>query len=184
MAFVQRIHDKLRCTLDANNPRNLSDDAIQALREWFAEEHITAQDVKQWASWNDAEGAFTRNLIDTDGTTYTLLLLCWNRGGASVIHDHASSHCFLKAIEGSVLEQTYALCPRTSEVAETARTVLPEQDASFINDARGLHKISNVSADLPAQTLHLYIPPYQECRVYDASTRTSSTSPMRMYQSK
>lgn len=37
------------------------------------------------------------------------MILCWNEGQSSAIHDHADSHCFLKVLKGSLLEVKYAM---------------------------------------------------------------------------
>lgn len=37
------------------------------------------------------------------------MILCWNEGQSSAIHDHADSHCFLKVLKGSLLEVKYKL---------------------------------------------------------------------------
>lgn len=37
------------------------------------------------------------------------MILCWNEGQSSAIHDHADSHCFLKVLQGSLMEVKYHL---------------------------------------------------------------------------
>jgi hypothetical protein len=50
-------------------------------------------DKKEWAKYAifDPSKNYTRNLIATDDETFTLLLLCWNAGKESPIHDHVST---------------------------------------------------------------------------------------------
>lgn len=55
----------------------------------------------------DSTRHYTRNLIATDNKTFTLLLLCWNPGRESPIHDHPCDGCWLKVLEGSVRECRY-----------------------------------------------------------------------------
>jgi cysteine dioxygenase len=49
-------------------------------------------DKKEWTKYAmfDPSKNYTRNLIATDDETFTLLLLCWNAGKESPIHDHVS----------------------------------------------------------------------------------------------
>ena len=48
---------------------------------------MTQEEWEPYAFW-DADKLYTRNLVSTDGESYTLLLLCWNPGKESPIHDH------------------------------------------------------------------------------------------------
>lgn len=35
------------------------------------------------------------------------MIICWNEGQSSTIHDHADSHCFMKVLKGSLTEIKY-----------------------------------------------------------------------------
>jgi cysteine dioxygenase len=48
-------------------------------------------------------------LIATDGATFSLMLLCWNPGKFSPIHDHPSDGCWLRVLEGAVQEVRYGM---------------------------------------------------------------------------
>lgn len=51
---------------------------------------------------------YTRNLVDAGNGKFNLMVLCWNLGNASPIHDHADSHCFMKMLSGELTEIRYA----------------------------------------------------------------------------
>jgi cysteine dioxygenase len=51
---------------------------------------------------------YTRNLVDAGNDRFNLMILCWNEGQSSAIHDHADSHCFLKVLKGELMEVKYA----------------------------------------------------------------------------
>ncbi|XP_038217650.1 cysteine dioxygenase type 1 [Zerene cesonia] len=53
---------------------------------------------------------------------------------------------------------------------ETGRTRLEVNDVCYINDALGLHRMENPSHVDGAVSLHLYCPPFDSCRVFDART--------------
>ena len=36
------------------------------------------------------------------------MIICWNEGQSSTIHDHADSHCFMKVLKGSLNEIKYS----------------------------------------------------------------------------
>lgn len=48
-------------------------------------------------------------------------------------------------------------------------------------DSLGLHRVENKSHVLPAVSLHLYIPPYDSCRVFDQRTGHAMTSNITFY---
>ncbi len=56
----------------------------------------------------ESEKKYTRNLIATDGERFTLMLLCWNGGKESPVHDHPCRGCWMRVCEGSVTETRYA----------------------------------------------------------------------------
>jgi cysteine dioxygenase len=109
---------------------------------------------------------YTRNLIATDGKTFTLMLLCWNNGQQSPIHDHAGSECWVKVVRGAAVEELFTY-PNSDEeeLVQTARNVHQEGSVCFMNDSIGLHRIANASQDEPLVTLHCYSPPFDTCKV-------------------
>lgn len=36
------------------------------------------------------------------------MILCWNEGQSSQIHDHSDSHCFMKILKGGLTEVKYS----------------------------------------------------------------------------
>lgn len=50
------------------------------------------------------------------------------------------------------------------------RTRMEINDVCYINDALGLHRVENPSHVDGAVSLHLYCPPFDSCRVFDART--------------
>ncbi|XP_049882847.1 cysteine dioxygenase [Pectinophora gossypiella] len=53
---------------------------------------------------------------------------------------------------------------------EIGRTQLEVNDVCYINDALGLHRMENPSHVDGCVSLHLYCPPFDSCRVFDART--------------
>mmetsp|Transcript_23131 Transcript_23131/g.49957 ORF Transcript_23131/g.49957 Transcript_23131/m.49957 type:complete len:237 (+) Transcript_23131:1574-2284(+) len=64
--------------------RGTKDDPVNAL---FSRLDLTLGEWKKYAMFESKKN-YTRNLIATDDETFTLLLLCWNPGKESPIHDH------------------------------------------------------------------------------------------------
>jgi len=127
---------------------------------------------------------YTRNLIATDRATYTLLLLCWNPGQYSPIHDHPCDGCWMRVLHGRVRECRYK-SSRDDEpdngsgggLVCTSDTTASAGDLVFIQDRLGYHKVGNPDPTQPAFTLHLYSPPIDRCRIWlDAEKDCSSST--------
>ncbi|KAJ0170145.1 hypothetical protein K1T71_014073 [Dendrolimus kikuchii] len=56
------------------------------------------------------------------------------------------------------------------DMNEIGRTRLEVDDVCYINDSLGLHRMENPSHVDGAVSLHLYSPPFDSCRVFDART--------------
>jgi cysteine dioxygenase len=55
----------------------------------------------------DSSRAYTRNLVDNCNGKSNLLILVWNPGKSSPIHDHANAHCVMKILKGTLKETLY-----------------------------------------------------------------------------
>lgn len=58
---------------------------------------LESADVAPYAFW-DPDKLYTRNLMASDGKNFTILLLCWNPGKESPIHDHPCEGCWVKTV--------------------------------------------------------------------------------------
>jgi cysteine dioxygenase len=113
----------------------------------------------------DAEKPYTRNLVATDHKNYTLLLLCWNPGKESKIHNHPCDGCFIKALAGCIKETKFSVDAKTTSISLSGVKFFCENQVSYMSDDIGLHKIGNPNKDIGAVTLHLYTPPFSVCKV-------------------
>ena len=119
----------------------------------------------------DADRKYTRNLISTDNETYTLLLLCWNPGKASPIHDHPCDGCWMKVCRGQVRECRYEYPAGSGDATERSLECIHDEtysegELAYISDYMGFHKVGNPSDTIPAVTLHLYVPPISQCKIW------------------
>ncbi len=116
-------------------------------------------------------GKYTRNLVGYSGG-FTLLMLCWDRGQESPIHDHAGSSCFMKILEGELHEVRYD-ARNPSKLNLKTITQLREEEVAYIDDTQGVHKMVNPSAEKGAISLHIYIPPYVKCSIFNLTEGSS-----------
>ena len=115
-------------------------------------------------------GKYTRNLVGYNGG-FTLLMLCWDRGQESPIHDHAGSSCFMKILEGELHEVRYD-ASNPSRLALKTITQMREEQVAYIDDTQGVHKMVNPSTERGAISLHIYIPPYVKCSIFNLAEGT------------
>eukprot|EP01098_Paradermamoeba_levis_P006953 TRINITY_DN2886_c0_g2_i1.p1 TRINITY_DN2886_c0_g2~~TRINITY_DN2886_c0_g2_i1.p1 ORF type:complete len:818 (-),score=190.86 TRINITY_DN2886_c0_g2_i1:222-2675(-) len=133
---------------------------------------------KEWRKYIHFEKArYTRNLVGYD-QKFTLLLLCWDKGQASPIHDHAGSSCWVKMLEGELVETRYDASDPT-DLKVVKRTVMPQDSVAYIHDTIGVHKMENESTETPAVSLHIYAPAYVECNTFDIVNKTTKKISMK-----
>ena len=119
-------------------------------------------DLECFMSWR-ADG-YTRNcLAKTDA--YELILLCWEPGAKTSIHDHGGEDCWVYQLEGTISEFRYEE-GEAGTLVETQQLDLKPGKLTFMNDEMGYHSISNLS-DERALTLHVYASPIDSCNVYN-----------------
>ena len=152
----------------------------------FGRVDLKTSEINKYTFW-DSQKPYTRNLVATDGKHYSLLLLCWNAGKESKVHNHPGDGCYLKTVRGSIRETRYQVDPVTDEILPSSVKFLSEGQckfclnsyifcivsltthtptAAYIDDSLGLHKIGNPCPDVGAVTLHLYTPPFKSCKVW------------------
>ncbi|KAI6661929.1 Cysteine dioxygenase type 1-like [Oopsacas minuta] len=136
---------------------------------------------EKYTTWDHHR--YTRNLVDEGNGKYNMMILCWGESQVSPVHSHPDSNCFVKLLSGVMQETIFAL-PSTEPGSGSKKLVvkgeqqLKKDEVSYIHDSIGLHAMENPSHTEGAVTLHLYVPPYMECDVYDIRTGKISTSSM------
>lgn len=178
-------------------------DLIGELRKTFDSDHVNIEYVNhlmlsyqsnpaEWRKFAKFDRyRYTRNLVDAGNGKYNLMILCWNEGHASAIHDHADSHCFMKMLKGQLMETRFAW-PKDAtvnednvadigkgqtgdeeieyngdELEELSRSTLETNGVCYINDTLGLHRVENPSHTDVAVSLHLYCPPFDTCSIFN-----------------
>jgi len=107
--------------------------------------------------------SYARNLIYISMTLEAVLLV-WEPGQVSCLHDHNGNNCFFLVLEGSVKEVQYALQQQDEKTTlkETTTSYLTVGDCGFIpGELDAIHQISG-----PGVTLHIYNRPIYKCRAY------------------
>lgn len=175
-------------------PKTLTE-LIELLYEAFASNEVNIDYVytimnnykgtmKEWASFIKFQpDRYTRNLVDGGNGKFNLMILCWAESQGSSIHNHTNSHCMMKCLQGKLIETRYAWPTVNQEepMHIIARGELSEGQVAYINDAIGLHRVENPSHTETSVTLHLYIPPYDHCNIFDERTSRTNESNVTFY---
>lgn len=137
---------------------------------------------------------YVRHLVE-ESANCEMMLICWKKGQASRIHNHAQSHCWLSVLAGGVEELRYTTGDTPVEAGPTLAPRLPGVIAAtspcplltpaginkvgpggsaYINDSMGLHAVrcdddacGGPDAEEGAVSLHIYAPPIRRVRLYE-----------------
>lgn len=130
------------------------------------------EDWKKFVFWNQHK--YARNLIEIT-PSYEAILLCWNEGQESPIHDHAvhlvfccltvqGQDCWFIVLEGPIEEVPYYFDKESGTLTEGESSVYHAGEASWISDSVCLHKVRPRTG--PGITLHIYSKPIPCCNIY------------------
>ncbi|MCT4697769.1 cysteine dioxygenase family protein [Tenacibaculum haliotis] len=122
---------------------------------------------EDYISWS--EECYTRNCI-VNNEKFELILLCWEQGQITPIHDHGGEECWVKVIEGEFRETIY----KEDEIGGLTfvkSSVSKENAVTYMKDFMGFHSLENLSKKR-SMSLHLYAKPIRKCRAFDEKTKT------------
>uniref|UniRef100_A0AC34F744 Cysteine dioxygenase n=1 Tax=Panagrolaimus sp. ES5 TaxID=591445 RepID=A0AC34F744_9BILA len=175
---------------------------IKDIQSIFKDDVINTDDVKHvlqnyksnpldWKKYAHFDAhKYTRNLVDIGNGKYNMLILCWGPGMGSSIHDHTNSHCFVKILDGQLLETRYDWPDKDDKDAplnKIGEDLYERDGVTYMSDELGLHRMENPNElglhrmENPSHvdgcvSLHLYIPPFDACKIFDERTGRSSKS--------
>jgi len=159
------LFDLLRKTITVNADGSHDPDNVVKVQSLLERLYFNPKEIERYSSFRD--NAYTRNLIGYDDK-FTLLLLCWEKGQMSPIHDHAGSNCWVKVMRGTLQEVVYRREEGQSVPYRT--TNFTEGGVTYMHDRLGVHKMGNPNSEEIACSLHIYSPPYHECLIFDEVT--------------
>lgn len=113
------------------------------------------------------EECYSRNLVGACGL-FELLVLCWQPGQVSPIHDHQGQRCWMAVLEGGMRETQFHEASR-GPLREGRTAVLQAGQVAYIHDDIALHEIAPAEQS-SGVTLHLYSRPIRECKIFDRVT--------------
>jgi cysteine dioxygenase len=129
---------------------------------------IPHDEVEKYCAWNKTH--YTRvSLFRSDKVE--LLLICWERGQQSPIHDFRSREAWIHPIHGGLTEQRFRLKSGRLEMVSSMH--LSSSEFSFMVDPVAIHRYIN-GYESRTVTLNLYAGPIDEWTEYDEKTAIPS----------
>jgi cysteine dioxygenase len=150
------------------------DHLMETMGRYDALEH-----ENEWQKYalSDPSRSYTRNGVDDINKKANLLILVWNPGRGSMIHDHANAHCIVKLLKGTLVETLFDWPTHEDEQLKPTRvTAISPGKVTYMADQLGLHRMHNPSSSEVAVSLHLYTPPYAAefgCHIFDEDSGKS-----------
>lgn len=122
---------------------------------------LEKEEILPYAHWSEKQ--YTRNCV-AHSDLYELILLCWEPGQDTPIHDHGGEECWVYLVDGELEEERLTLVGDNFNLDQ--KRTCRSGDLTYMNDDMGWHKLSNVSRSR-SMSLHLYANPIGKCRVYN-----------------
>eukprot|EP00002_Diphylleia_rotans_P032993 TRINITY_DN6985_c0_g1_i1.p1 TRINITY_DN6985_c0_g1~~TRINITY_DN6985_c0_g1_i1.p1 ORF type:complete len:815 (+),score=132.08 TRINITY_DN6985_c0_g1_i1:56-2500(+) len=166
---IQDLVDLLRCEIKMNTGVGFhhSEQVIRNVKQLLSTSRIQPSEWQQYQTFE--HNRYTRNLIGYD-ENFTVLLLCWEKGQMSPIHDHAGASCWVKVLAGELQETLYTADEKNVLTTKSVDTYHPGQ-VTYIRDLYGVHRMSNPRNDTTTVSLHIYSPPFSSCHIWDDPAR-------------
>jgi len=123
---------------------------------------VPSEHYLRFCTWNAKH--YTRNCIArTD--EFELLLICYEPGQRTSIHDYNTEEAWVHPIMGSVVEERFEP-PGNGGLRKISSAKLVNDSFSYLHNGRSIHRYIN-NTEERAATLNLYARPLIKWKVYD-----------------
>jgi cysteine dioxygenase len=133
---------------------------------------IPLVELEPFGAWNEKH--YTRTCI-VRREAYELLLICFEKGQRTSIHDYNTEEAYVRPMVGSVLEERFEP-DLQGGVRQVGSVLLSPESVSHLHDGHSIHRYVNVFPGR-SMTLNLYARPLRKWRVYDERTGASHLGP-------
>jgi cysteine dioxygenase len=93
---------------------------------------------------------------------FDLVLICWKKGQNTKIHDHPDYCCYIKMLEGSLLEENFINTNNTLKTYENV--IIKPDDITFKCKNNVVHRIIPLEDSI---SLHIYMPGLYKPNYFD-----------------
>lgn len=144
---------------------------------FLAENPVDVGTIAPYLFWS--EKFYTRNLIYKD-ERFELMVLCWDKGQVSRVHNHADQMCWMTVPIGRLRGQNFRAVEIDEEkqfcrLEETDNFDLSDCLAAKVELEEPIHQILNLPEfSERAVSLHIYSKPFDKCLSYCRETNRFS----------
>jgi len=153
---------------------SLPDDEFtsDSIADFLRRHPIDLESIGRYTLFDSAR--YTRNRIALNHR-FEVMLLCWEQGHATPVHNHDGQSCWVYLLSGKLSFTNYKWLgcdrgERTVHLKELSRVPMAAEGSMNVIDERdAIHQLANEPAfGTRAISLHVYAKPLQTCVVYDA----------------
>jgi cysteine dioxygenase len=143
--------------------------------QFLGENPVDVDSITRYFHWRPE--FYTRNLIYKD-ERFELMAICWDRGQASVVHNHADQKCWMTVPVGKLLGQNFSVIESDDsrsycKLAASDTFELSDCLAAKVELEEPIHQILNLAEyDERAVSVHIYSKPFDRCLTYCRETDT------------
>lgn len=127
---------------------------------------LTKTDVLPYATFSSS--SHTRNCLELN-ERFELILLCWEPGQMTGIHDHGGEECWVYFMDSLFEEIIYERSQ--SQVNQTQSKTATNGSVSYMSEFLGVHSLKN-TGNRRGFSLHLYAKPIRSCNVFNTLSGT------------
>ena len=118
-----------------------------------------------------SKNCYTRNLVHKN-ELFEVMVVCWDVGQASLIHDHAEQSCWMEMPFGKLLIKNFRILDQDlsrnyCKLEETDSFELKPDCAAEVQLEEPLHQVLNPKEfNQRAISLHVYSRPFDRCNIF------------------
>lgn len=143
------------------------------LRRLIEELRPELDEVSPYVHFTDER--YARNLVIRD-PHFEVLVLCWRAGQRSPLHDHGSSICAVRTVQGTLSADNYRKTAAGHVRADYSEDFPPGSVLSI--QTSEIHQVSNLQSSEDMVSLHFYLSPLDVYSTY--SPFRSTPEPYRL----
>lgn len=149
--------------------------------QYLAENPVDVNTIEPYFFW--CERFYTRNLIYKD-ERFEMMVLCWDRGQISRVHNHADQRCWMTVPVGRLRGQNFQVVEENTgenlcKLEKTDCFDLSNCLAAKVELEEPIHQILNLPEfDERAVSLHIYSKPFDKCLSYCLETDRVAEVPL------
>ena len=156
---------------------SISDDEFTCdnVYHFLGANRIDVDSITRYFFWSP--DFYTRNLIYKDDR-FEMMAICWEKGQASVVHNHADQKCWMSVPVGRLRGQNFGVVEMDEgrnycRLVEADSFELADCLSAKVELEQPIHQILNLAEfNERAVSVHIYSKPFNTCLAYCRDTDT------------